>query len=104
MIDANLAQRAGIELGKASHIESGQGTEAVANVGHGPIRNREDCVKALDLVADYFRKQERSSPVPLLLDRTKRLMTKDFLEIMQDLAPDGVSQASKVFGTDPKKT
>jgi type VI secretion system protein ImpA len=70
----------------------------------GLVRTRDDCVRAIDLVADYFRKHERSSPIPLILERAKRLMTKDFLEIMQDLAPDGVTQAAKVFGTDPKKT
>lgn len=68
----------------------------------GPLNSRDDCVKVLDLVADYFKRHEPSSPIPLLIDRAKRLMAKDFLEIMHDLAPDGVAQANKVFGTEKK--
>ena len=104
LVDAGIKQR----LGGNTEPLLEQGTETVnspnISSGSGTIRNRDDCIKALDLVADYFRKNERSSPLPLLLERAKRLVTKDFLEIMQDLAPDGVSQASKVLGTDPKKT
>ena len=33
---------------------------------------------------------EPSSPVPLLLQRAKRLFAKDFLEILRDLTPGGV--------------
>jgi type VI secretion system protein ImpA len=107
LIDTSLKQRSGVDAGTLDEPRSDQPIIAAVPTGiagPGTIRNREDCVKALDLVADYFRKHERSSPIPLLLERAKRLMTKDFLEIMQDLAPDGVSQASKVFGTEAKKT
>jgi type VI secretion system protein ImpA len=95
LIDTSLKQRSGVDLGTLD--EPGSDHPIVVAVptgiaGPGTIRSREDCIKALDLVADYFRKHERSSPIPLLLERAKRLMTKDFLEIMQDIAPDGVSQ------------
>jgi type VI secretion system protein ImpA len=33
-----------------------------------------------------------------LLERAKRLMAKDFLEILRDLAPDGVPQFEVVSG------
>lgn len=106
LIDASLKQRSVVDAGTLNEPGSEQPVSAAVptvSAGPGTIRSREDCVKALDLVAEYFRKHERSSPIPLLLDRAKRLMTKDFLEIMQDIAPDGVSQASKVFGTEAKK-
>jgi len=68
--------------------------------GVGEIRSREDVVRVLDRLSEYFRKNEPSSPVPLLLQRAKRLVSKDFMEILRDLTPDGVSQAEKLGGVD----
>jgi type VI secretion system protein ImpA len=36
--------------------------------------------------------------VPLLLRRAKGLVAKDFMEILNDLTPDGVSQAKLIGG------
>ena len=66
----------------------------------GAINNREQALAALDKAIAYFRGAEPSSPVPLLLQRAKRLATMDFLEIVKDLAPDGFSQVRNVGGLD----
>ena len=42
----------------------------------GEIRSRDDAMRVLDRVSEYFRKNEPSSPVPLLLQRAKRLISK----------------------------
>ncbi|MBU0755710.1 MAG: type VI secretion system protein TssA [Planctomycetes bacterium] len=64
----------------------------------GEIRSREDAIRALDGVCAFFKKTEPSSPVPLLLERAKRLVAQDFLSIMRDLAPDGLSQVETISG------
>jgi type VI secretion system protein ImpA len=69
----------------------------------GEIRTREDVVKILDRVSAYFEKYEPSSPVPLLLHRAKRLVAKDFMEILRDLTPAGVAQAEAIGGLDKRK-
>ena len=69
----------------------------------GEIRTREDVVRILDRVSDYFQKYEPSSPVPLLLQRAKRLVAKDFMEILRDLAPAGVAQAEAIGGLEKRK-
>lgn len=69
-----------------------------AEGGIGQINTREDVVRVLDKVTEYFRKHEPSSPVPLLLQRAKRLVAKDFMEILRDMAPEGVSQAELIGG------
>jgi type VI secretion system protein ImpA len=71
-----------------------------ASAASGEIRSREDAVRAIDRLCDYFNRNEPSSPVPLLLQRAKRLIAKDFLEILRDLTPDGVSQAEMIGGVD----
>jgi type VI secretion system protein ImpA len=64
----------------------------------GSIGSREDAIRALEAVAAFFRKSEPSSPVPLFVERAKRLVAKDFLEVLADVAPDAVSQAKAASG------
>ena len=59
----------------------------------GRIATREDAIKALDRVCEYYERNEPSSPLPLLIRRAQRLASKSFLDIIRDLAPDAVSQA-----------
>ena len=57
-----------------------------------------DAVRALDAVAEYFRRSEPSSPIPLFVERAKRLVAKDFLEVLADIAPDALSVARSAGG------
>lgn len=62
------------------------------------IASREDVVRMLDKICDYYARNEPSSPIPLLLKRARRLVTKDFMSIMQDLAPDSLAQIEAIRG------
>jgi type VI secretion system protein ImpA len=62
------------------------------------VASRADAMRLLDLVCDYYRRYEPSSPLPLLIERARSLAEKDFLDILRDLAPDGVSQAENIVG------
>lgn len=64
----------------------------------GTIQSREDAIRALDAVADFFRRTEPSSPIPLFVERARRLVAKSFLEVLADLVPDAVPQARSVGG------
>ena len=65
----------------------------------GVIESRQDVIAALDRCCDYFRQHEPSSPVPLLLQRAKRLVTMDFVGIVRDLlAAPAVTQLEAVIG------
>lgn len=75
----------------------GQGNGSQAAFG-GAIGSRQDAIRALDAVAEYFRRNEPSSPIPLLVDRAKRLVAKDFLEVLADIAPDALSVARSAGG------
>lgn len=69
----------------------------------GGINSRADVVAMLDKICDYYNRSEPSSPVPLLLQRAKRLVSKGFMEIVKDLVPDGVKNAEKIMGVEDKK-
>ena len=64
----------------------------------GEINSREDVAEAIDRICDYYNRCEPSSPVPLLLQRARRLAALSFMEILADLAPTGVDEARQMTG------
>jgi len=80
-----------------THAANGAGAGNVASP-IGVIQTRQDAVRALEAVATFFRQTEPSSPVPLLLDRAKRLVSKNFLEVLADLAPGALGEARVASG------
>jgi len=64
------------------------------------INNRTDVLGALEKICEYYAKYEPSSPVPILVERTKKLVTMDFMSIMKELSPDGVKQVELIAGVD----
>jgi type VI secretion system protein ImpA len=64
----------------------------------GDISSRADVLLMLDKLIKYYQQYEPSSPLPLLLERARRLAPKNFMEIMEDLAPDGLSQLKVIKG------
>lgn len=79
-----------------SSAPAGRGFASIQAIA--ALNRREDALHALELAASYFRSQEPSSPLPLLIDRAKRLAGMEFMDILRDLAPDGLSQAQLVAG------
>lgn len=66
----------------------------------GKIRTREEAILALDGVCAYYAENEPSSPLPMLIRRAKRLASKSFIEILQDLLPDSVDRAQSLRGAE----
>jgi type VI secretion system protein ImpA len=76
----------------------GQPGGAAAGFTGGVINSRQDAIRALDAVADYFRRNEPSSPIPMFVERSKRLVAKDFLEVLADIAPEALPVARSAGG------
>lgn len=64
----------------------------------GEIHSRADVLQTLDRLCDFLARTEPGSPVPMVLRRAQKMMNMNFLELMNDLAPDGLGQAEKVVG------
>jgi type VI secretion system protein ImpA len=82
-----------VDVDAAGAAAAGTGPIAV-----GAVRSRQDAVRAMEAVAEFFRQNEPSSPVPLLLERASRLVSKSFLDVLADMAPDAVAQARLAGG------
>jgi type VI secretion system protein ImpA len=67
-------------------------------VSVGSINSSQDVTKALERIIEYYRKSEPSSPVPMLLERAKGLVSMDFMSIIKNLASDGESQVKNIRG------
>ena len=95
VLRAQLASHPDSAAAATSGLDSGVGGGASAS---GVVRSRQDAIRALDAVADFFKRTEPSSPIPLFLERAKRLVSKDFLEVLADIAPEAVAQARAAGG------
>jgi len=109
---AGLLQRAGDALrphlrgdaaGAAGEAAAAPAGAAPGGGGKAPRRNdeigsRADVTRVLDALCAWYATHEPSSPVPLLLQRARKLVDKSFIELLQDLAPDGLGQLAQVSG------
>ncbi|GAA5182405.1 type VI secretion system protein TssA [Niveibacterium umoris] len=100
-----LIERVAPEASPAEASSDGEAIQAGASQGGiqatarpGEIRTREDVVATLERVCDYLKKNEPGNPVQLVLRRAQRMMNMNFLELLNDMAPDGLSQAETVVG------
>lgn len=69
----------------------------------GAIQSREEAVRLLDKICEFIERTEPANPAPLFIRRGQRLMTKNFVEIIQDLAPDSLNQIKQITGLEIKK-
>ena len=91
-------QAAGDEDGGTPALDGA--ARAARTAINGEIGSRDDVVRTLDKLVDYYGRHEPSSPIPILLARARRLVPMNFFEIMQDLAPDGIAQLTVIRGPD----
>jgi type VI secretion system protein ImpA len=69
----------------------------------GTVNSRADVSRAIDQLCDWLERTEPSHPAPLLLRRAQRLLNKNFLEIIRDIAPDGTDQVVRLAGRPDKE-
>ena len=80
----------------AAPAGGGGGAPAAKRIS-GQVESREDVLRVLDSIADYYRRSEPSHPVQQLLQRAKHWVTMDFMELIADIAPDSFHQANAVL-------
>jgi type VI secretion system protein ImpA len=106
-VSERLALRRPAEAEAGAEAAGGVAVNGSAHVPaalSGEVRSREDVERALDKICEYYERNEPSSPVPLLLQRAKRLASKSFIEILKDLTPSGLDQALSIGGITDEKS
>ena len=56
-------------------------------------------IRRLDDICEYYARREPSSPIPHLLRRAQRLVGMDFVDLMKELAPGGLSEFQAISGS-----
>lgn len=98
--DAAQAEAPPAEPARHGSPSPGADTRGVKSIE--AVSSRQEALYCLDLAVAYFRTHEPSSPVPMLIGRAQRLAGMEFLDILRDLAPDGLAQAQLVAGAPPE--
>ena len=65
------------------------------------VDTRQDAIRAIELVCAYLERHEPTNPAQLLLRRAARVIDKNFLQLVRELAPDAVKEVARVMGVDP---
>jgi type VI secretion system protein ImpA len=67
----------------------------------GGIESREDALRAIDMVCSYLERAEPTNPAQLLLRRARKLVDKNFLELVREFAPASVEEVARILGVSP---
>ncbi|MEO7852137.1 MAG: type VI secretion system protein TssA [Rubrivivax sp.] len=78
---ADLAEEAAITGGAGAAVASGGG-------GLGEVRTRDDALRELDRIADYFRRTEPHSPLAYTLEEAVRRGRMSLAELLMEVLPD----------------
>jgi type VI secretion system protein ImpA len=95
--EASADSQAGVgDTGGASTARRATGAVTAASLTE--VNTRADAIRLLDLCIRYYQRFEPASPLSLLIERARGLADKSFIDIVRELAPDGLSQARNVVG------
>ena len=97
------AQETALDEASDDTEASGQGAAAAPRAAAitGDVASRADVIRMIDKILAYYQRYEPSSPVPMLLERAKRLAPMSFMEVMENLAPDSLQQLYVIRGPQP---
>lgn len=70
----------------------------------GEVTSRQDVIRVLDKICNYYEKYEPGSPVPIFMRRAKRLVTMSFVDLIKDLAPDANDRINIFIGDSGEQT
>ncbi|MCQ2914180.1 MAG: type VI secretion system protein TssA [Alphaproteobacteria bacterium] len=70
----------------------------ISNIANAKIKTRADALLLLRKSMEYFQSEEPTSPVPYLLQRAMRVAEMNFMDLLQDIAPDALSRGRDVLG------
>jgi type VI secretion system protein ImpA len=87
------------EEGAPADAEAGGEAEKGGISLAGEIRSPKEALLAIEKVCQYYDRNEPSSPVPMLLRRAQRLVSKNFMDVIADICPDAVSQVEMIGGS-----
>ena len=87
--------------GSGEGLAPGGGSTARGGGTLTRIDSRQDAIRAINLVCEYLERSEPTNPAQFLLRRAERLIEKNFLQLVRDLAPEAMAEVARIMGVDP---
>lgn len=69
----------------------------------GQVNSRRDVERMLDLIIDFYERTEPSSPIPHLARRMRKMVSMNFMQLMEEIAPSGLKEFRNVAGVFDEK-
>lgn len=70
----------------------------IQNIAEYTPKSRNEALMLLRKGAEYFNSEEPTSPVPFLVNRALRMAEMNFVDLIAEIVPDGVSRANEQLG------
>lgn len=86
----------GLTEGEASPADVGAPVSGGARIA-GTVQSREDVLRALQAIEDYYSRSEPSHPLKVVMTRLRGWVRMDFMEILEDIAPGSLDDAKNVL-------
>ncbi|USQ93981.1 type VI secretion system protein TssA [Caulobacter sp. RL271] len=61
------------------------------------LETRDDVIRALDALSDYYQRKEPGHPILTLMRRAREWVGQDFMSILEDIAPGSLDEARSVL-------
>ena len=109
LVTNGAAMPANVPAASEATVGNGHAAETVASFAASlaalpeRISSRDDVVKCLDLVVEFYDRTEPSSPIPHLARRVRKMVHMDFVQLMEDLAPSGLKEFRLLAGVPDSK-
>ena len=68
------------------------------------LTSRKDVERCFELISNYYSEFEPSSPIPILINRSKKLVHLQFLDIIKDIYPDALDHVNQLGGITQEST
>jgi type VI secretion system protein ImpA len=94
----------GIADAAPAQVPETNGAAAPSRLSGGGVHSvdtRQEAIRAIELVCSYLERNEPTNPAQLLLRRAARVIDKNFLQLVRELAPDAVKDVARIMGVDP---
>ncbi|CAB3771656.1 type VI secretion system protein TssA [Paraburkholderia solisilvae] len=69
----------------------------------GKIQGNDDVIRRLDEICEYYERTEPSSPVPILMRRARGLIGRSFLDLLKNVAPNGLPDLQILAGPEEEE-
>ena len=94
-----LAEEDVTEAAGESAVVTGGARIVAQGFTAGVPQSRADVTAAIDAICKYYADREPTSPVPLILKRVRGWVSKDFMQLISEIAPQGLDEVTKLLAS-----